>query len=103
MSRVAEFLLRRRGGASWHWTDVFTWAWLIGGVIMMFGPAIWLVGSSFKSPAALAEFPPTILPYVTAEAMVEGHDKPLPLYRVTGEDGETRVLAQLRRVGIVAR
>ena len=59
MSRVAEFLFRRRGGAGWHWTDVFTWFWLIGGLIVMFGPALWLVNSSFKTPAALAEFPPT--------------------------------------------
>ncbi len=46
-------------------------ALLVGGFILMFGPAIWLVNSSFKTPAGLAEFPPTLLPYVTAEAMVE--------------------------------
>ncbi|MCR4268088.1 carbohydrate ABC transporter permease [Nitratireductor sp. ZSWI3] len=103
MTRVAAFLLRRRGGKGWHWTDVFTWMWLIGGVVLMFGPAVWLAGSSFKSPAALAEFPPSILPYVTAEATVEGYEKPLPLYRVAGEDGETRILAQVRRIGIVAQ
>lgn len=103
MSRAAAFLLRRRGGQGWHWTDVVTWIWLIGGVVMMFGPAIWLVGSSFKSPAALSEFPPTILPMVTQEVRVEGYEKPLPLYKVTGEDGKTRVLAEVRRIGIVAQ
>ena len=60
MSRLAEFIFRRRGRNGWHWTDIFTWVWLIGGLFIMFGPAVWLVGSSFKSPAALAEFPPSI-------------------------------------------
>jgi alpha-1,4-digalacturonate transport system permease protein len=103
MSRVAEFLLRRRGGRGWHWTDVFTWFWLAGGLVMMFGPALWLVNSSFKTPAALAEFPPTILPYVTATATVEGYDKPLPLYEVPDQSGDVRVLAEVRRIGIVSQ
>ncbi len=49
----------------------------------MFGPAVWLVGSSFKTPAQLAEFPPTLLPYVNEQVTVEGYDKPLTLYNVT--------------------
>ncbi|MCF6119394.1 carbohydrate ABC transporter permease [Mesorhizobium muleiense] len=103
MSRVAEFLFRRRGGAGWHWTDVFTWFWLIGGLIVMFGPALWLVNSSFKTPAALAEFPPTVLPYVTAEAIVEGYEEPLQLFEVRNDDGSVRVLAEVRRLGTVAQ
>ena len=71
------------------------------GSILIFGPALWLVASSFKTPAQLAEFPPTLLPYVAETATVEGEAK--PLYRVTLEDGTTRTLAELRRVGIVAR
>ena len=31
MSALA-FLTRRRGGRGWHWTDVVTWAWLVGGL-----------------------------------------------------------------------
>ena len=96
MSTIARFILRRKGGRGWHWTDVFTWVWLIGGLFVMFGPALWLVGSSFKSPAALAEFPPTILPYVTQTATVPGYDKPLPLYRVASLEG--KVLAEVRRI-----
>ena len=103
MSRASAFLLRRRGGSGWHWTDVFTWFWLIAGFFVMFGPAVWLVNSSFKTPAALAEFPPTMLPYVTAERQVEGYDKPLSLFEVTDEAGNQRVLAEIRRVGIVAQ
>jgi len=103
MSRVGEFIFRRRGGKGWHWTDIVTWVWLIGGLVIMFGPAIWLVGSSFKTPAALAEFPPTILPLVTKQVQVEGQEKLLPLYTVTLEDGSVRELAELRRIGVVAQ
>ena len=31
-----------------------------------------------------------------------GHEKPLPLFRVTNEQGETREMAQIRRIGIMA-
>lgn len=103
MSHVMTFLTRRRGGKGWHWTDIVTWVWLIGGLVIMFGPAIWLVGSSFKTPAGLAEFPPTILPYATAEVTVEGYDEPLPLFEVTLEDGSTAILAEARRIGLVAQ
>jgi alpha-1,4-digalacturonate transport system permease protein len=98
---VRAFLTRRRGGRGWHWTDVVTWAWLVGGLVLIFGPALWLVSSSFKTPAQLAEFPPTLLPYVAETAVVEGEAR--ALYRVTFADGTTRELAELRRVGIVAR
>jgi alpha-1,4-digalacturonate transport system permease protein len=103
MSGIVSFLTRRRGGKGWHWTDIFTWAWLTIGLVVMFGPAVWLVGSSFKSPAALAEFPPTILPYITQKATVAGYDKPLDLYEATLEDGTTAVLAEVRRVGVVSQ
>ncbi len=104
MSTVAAFVLRRRGqGGRWHWTDVVTWAWLGAGVVLMFGPALWLVASSFKGPAQLAEFPPTLLPYVQETAVVEGHEDPLPLFTVMLEDGTEAVLAEIRRVGTVAQ
>ncbi len=103
MSRAVTFLTRRRGGRGWHWTDVVTWLWLLGGLVIMFGPAVWLVGSSLKTPAQLAEFPPTILPYIGQQASVEGYDNPLPLYTVRLPDGSTTVLAEVRRIGIVSQ
>jgi alpha-1,4-digalacturonate transport system permease protein len=102
MTRAVAFLTRRRGGAGWHWTDVVTFAWLAAGVILMLGPALWLVLSSFKTPAALAAFPPTALPYETRTVAVEGYDKPLPLYTVTTPEG-SRPMAEVRRVGTVAQ
>ncbi len=101
MKRTLGFLTARRGhGGRWHWTDVVTWVWLIGGTLIMFGPALWLISSSFKGPAQLAEFPPTLLPYVQQMAEVDGYDAPLPLFTATLEDGSTEVLAEVRRIGI---
>jgi alpha-1,4-digalacturonate transport system permease protein len=100
---VAAFLTRRRGGTAWHLTDVLAAIWLVCGLLLMFGPAVWLTLSSFKTPAALIEFPPTFLPLDTKTALVEGHDEPLPLYRVTTPDGAERELAQVRRIGTVAQ
>ena len=103
MRRAAAFILRRRGGKGWHWTDIVTWVWLIGGLFIMFGPALWLMFSSFKTPAALAEFPPSILPYTSQQINVEGHDKPLTLYDVTLPDGTTKKLAEVRRIGLFSQ
>jgi alpha-1,4-digalacturonate transport system permease protein len=103
MSRLVTFLTRRRGGRVWHWTDIITWLWLVGGLVIMFGPAVWLVASSFKTPAQLAEFPPTILPLAAEQATVEGFDKPLDLYIVTFPGGGTRLMAQVRRIGTTAQ
>jgi alpha-1,4-digalacturonate transport system permease protein len=100
---VISFLTRRRGGKLWHWTDIVAWIWLVGGLIVIVGPALWLAGSSFKSPAALAEFPPKLLPYVTQTVRVEGHEKPLALYDVTLVEGTKRRLAEVRRIGLVSQ
>ncbi len=58
--------------------------------------------SSFKTESALSQFPPSFLPYSQKEVVVAGHEKPLPLFRVTNEQGETREMAQIRRIGIMA-
>ncbi len=89
---------------AWMALDGYLHLGLAGGrSILMFGPAFWLVSSSFKSPAQLAEFPPSLLPYVSRTAVVPGYDKPLPLFVVKMENGETRELAEIRRIGIVGQ
>lgn len=103
MNAVVGFITRRRSIHGWHWTDIATWVWLIGGLLIMFGPALWLVMSSFKTPAALAEFPPTVLPYVTQTVSVEGYDKPLALYTATLPDGTVKTMAEVRRLGLVSQ
>jgi len=100
---VRGFLSGTRGGARLHWTDWFSRGYLALGVVLMFGPVIWLILSSFKTPAGLLEFPPTFLPLGQISVPVEGYDEPLLLFDVVGEDGTTRQLAQIRRVGIEAQ
>lgn len=103
MSMVIDFFTRTRGNQSLHLTDLLTYLYLGLGTLVMFGPVVWLVLSSFKTPAALVEFPPSLLPYRQDVAQVEGYDEELPLFSVTTEDGTERVLAQVRRVGIEAQ
>jgi alpha-1,4-digalacturonate transport system permease protein len=95
-------LTRRRGITRPDWTDWFSYGYLLLGVLLMLGPILWLVLSSFKTPAALNEFPPQLLPYGQKSVAVAGHEQRLPLYRVTLPDGSTRELAELRRIGIQA-
>jgi alpha-1,4-digalacturonate transport system permease protein len=102
-SDVGSFLTRTRGKGRLHFTDILTYAYLTFGTMLMFGPVLWLVLSSFKTPAALVQFPPTILPFSQKTVEVEGYDEPLPLFTVTLEDGTTAELAQVRRVGIEAQ
>ena len=97
---VLAFLTRTRGRRRLHWTDWLSYGYLLLGVLLMFGPVLWVALSSFKTQAQLLEFPPAFLPYGQVSAEVEGHDQPLPLFRVRLADGSERVMAQVRRVGI---
>lgn len=101
---VLAFLTRTRGRRL-DWTDALTYVYLVVGLFTMFAPVVWLVMSSFKTEAALGQFPPTFLPYAQKTVAVPGHDKPLPLFRVAdpaGGLGATRELAQVSRIGIMA-
>ena len=100
---LTGLLTATRGHGTLHWTDIFTYAYLAFGVFLMFGPVVWLVLSSFKTPAGLVEFPPTFLPLGQVQVDVEGFDKPLPIFRTVMEDGSVRDLAQVRRIGIVSQ
>src|SRR5689334_10815245 len=104
MSTLAmpNFFTRTRGRTTLHWTDWVSYAYLLAGLVVMFGPVLWLVMSSFKTESALSQFPPSFLPYSQKEVVVAGFDKPLPLFRAKDEHGQTRELAQVRRIGIVA-
>ncbi|MDX2160991.1 MAG: carbohydrate ABC transporter permease [bacterium] len=103
MSTILSFLTRTQGRSRLTFTDLLTYLYLTIGTVVMFGPVLWLVLSSFKTPQALVQFPPTILPYRQETAVVDGYDEPLPLFNVTLEDGTVRQLAQARRIGIEAQ
>src|SRR5450830_2456 len=99
---MVKFLTRTRGRRHLHWTDWVTYGYLLSGLIVMFGPVLWLVMSSFKTESALSQFPPSFLPYSQKEVVVSGFDKPLPLFLAKDQQGQTRELAQVRRIGIIA-
>ena len=80
MSRIWDFLSRTRGGKKLHITDMVTYLYLVMSVIIMFGPVVWLILSSFKSSAEVVKFPPRLLPYKQETVELEGYDEPLPLY-----------------------
>jgi len=67
----------------------------------MFGPVLWVALSSFKTEAALQEYPPTFLPFAPSTVVVEGYEEPLQLFRVIAGEHEGRVLAQVRRIGLM--
>jgi len=97
---AAAFLTRRHGGSRIDLADVLTYLYLLAGVVVMFGPVLWLVMSSFKTQSNLFDFPPSFLPQKQDTVMIEGYAEPLPLYDITFMDGTTRRLAQVQRVGL---
>ena len=95
-----SFLTRTRGVGRMDFTDWLTFGYLVLAVLLMFGPILWVTLSSFKTEAALQEYPPTLLPLAPMTATVEGHEEPLQLFRVVRGEHEGKVLAQVRRIGI---
>ncbi len=100
MSIILEYLRRTKGHKRIDITDVFSYVYLALGVIVMFGPIVWLILSSFKTSGEIVKFPPRLLPYRQDTVVVEGYADPLPLYEITFEDGSVRTLAQVRRIGL---
>jgi alpha-1,4-digalacturonate transport system permease protein len=98
-----QLLRARRRSGRWHWTDIAAYAYLSLGVVLMFGPVVWLLLSSFKTQASLLEFPPSLLPLSQQEVSVQGFPQPLPLFAATLDNGERRELAQIRRIGLIAQ
>ena len=54
------------------------YAYLTLGLFLMFGPVIWLVASSFKTEAALTEFPPSSCPTVKRPCGARAKKNPSP-------------------------
>ena len=97
---MPSLLTARRGHGRFHITDWLSWGFLLIGVVLMFGPALWLTAASFKTKAALQEFPPSFLPLGQKEIRIEGRTDGLPVFTVKKPDGSTAELALLRRIGL---
>ena len=102
-TRIGAFFNRTSGQGKLDVSDILTYLYLSVGTLVMFLPVLWLVLSSFKTEAALSQFPPTLLPYGQATIEVEGYADPLPLYDITLPDGTVQRLAQVRRIGLEAQ
>ena len=102
-STLIEIATKKRYKNKYHWTDYFSYFYLFLGVLLMFGPVVWLGLSSLKTQAGIQEYPPTILPLSQIQVEVDGYEKPLSLYNVTLEDGTTTELAEIKRVGITSK
>ena len=102
MPDALRFLTRTSGRTRLDWTDWLSYIYLVLGLFLMFGPVLWLVLSSFKTEAALTEFPPRLLPYGQKAIAVPGEEGLKPVYRVKLPDGSVRDLPEVRRIGLVA-
>lgn len=100
MSGALNLLKATRGKRGPDFVDWLTYAYLIVGLLLMFGPAVWLGLSSFKTQAALIEFPPQLMPSGQKLVPVAGQEKPLPVYRVPLPGGTTAELVLTRRIGL---
>jgi alpha-1,4-digalacturonate transport system permease protein len=104
--RIVDFLTRTHGKSKLDWTDWLAYTYLLVGLFTMFAPVVWLVMSSLKTESAISQFPPTFLPYSQKFVAVQGHDKPLPLFRTRTTDTagkvQVRDMAQVQRIGIMA-
>ena len=105
MARIWQFISRTRGNGKGglHWTDWATYSYLMMGILLMFGPVVWLLMSSFKTDADLQRFPPRFLPYAQETMQVDGYDKPLPVFEVIAGELAGERVAQVRRIGIVSQ
>jgi alpha-1,4-digalacturonate transport system permease protein len=92
---VLRFLFRRKGRGRFNGSDFMTYAFLIIGTLIMFVPVLWVVMSSFKSSARLADTPPSFFPLRDETIMVVGYEAPLTLIDVTAPDGTVRRLARV--------
>ena len=95
---MANFFTRTRGrqhgSKRLHWTDWMSYAYLLMGLLVMFGPVLWLVMSSFKTESALSQFPPSFLPYSQKEVVVAGHGDAVAFLHLGGGCGHGFVLRQ---------
>ncbi len=94
-------LTSTRDQRSMHITDWLTYGFLLLGVVLMFGPALWLAASSLKTKSALQEFPPSFLPMGQKEIKLADKPDGLPVYLVPNGAGQSVELALQRRIGLI--
>jgi len=96
---ILRFLARRHGHNRFDITYMLSYIYLVVGIVIMFGPVVWLVMSSFKPPSLLTKRPITFLPYQQQTIQIQGYDAPLRLYDLKLPDGSTKRMAALLQNG----
>jgi alpha-1,4-digalacturonate transport system permease protein len=82
---VSTFLTRKRGRQGLDWTDWLAYTYLAIGVMIVLLPIFWMFMSSIKSPRALVENDPRLMPY--EQVMVQDTERALSVFILTKADG----------------
>jgi len=100
---VSSFLTRRRSPHGLHWTDWLSYAYLAVGVLLVILPIFWMFMSSIKSPRALVENDPRLLPYEQLTIPAADGSRQLGVFIWTKPDGSKAEVAFVGPRGANAR
>jgi alpha-1,4-digalacturonate transport system permease protein len=100
---VSGFITRKRGRQGLHWTDWLSYAYLLLGVMLVLLPIFWMFMSSIKSPRALVENDPRLLPYEQVTTREAGGERQLSVFVLTKPDGSKADVAFVGPRGANAR
>lgn len=100
---VTAFLARRRGRVGLHWSDWLAYAYLALGVLVVALPIMWMFVSSVKTPRALVENDPRLLPYEQVTLHAADGQRPLGVFVWSKPDGTKADVAFVGPRGANAR
>jgi alpha-1,4-digalacturonate transport system permease protein len=90
---VSGFMTRKHNRHGAHWTDWLSYAYLAIGVMLVLLPIFWMFMSSIKSPRALVENDPRLLPYEQVTTATPDGQRQLNVFTVTKADGSVADVA----------
>ncbi|MGL5113996.1 MAG: carbohydrate ABC transporter permease [Beijerinckiaceae bacterium] len=100
---VSTFLTAKRGRQGLHWSDWLSYAYLALGLLLVVLPIFWMFMSSIKSPRALVENDPRLLPYEQVQTPSADGSRQHSVFIWTKPDGSTVDVGFVGPRGINAR
>jgi alpha-1,4-digalacturonate transport system permease protein len=100
---LPAFLGRRRGRGALHWSDWLAYLYLLLGLLIVLLPIVWMFLSSIKSPRALVENDPRLLPYEQVVVPAPDGSRQLGVFVWTKPDGSRADVAFVGPRGANAR
>ncbi len=100
---VSAFVARRRGRNGPDWTDWLSYGYLALGLLLVLLPIFWMFMSSIKSPRALVENDPRLLPYEQLTTPSADGSRQHGVFVWTRPDGSTVDVGFVGPRGINAR